>query len=189
MVRKCLISLFFVFIPFSVSFASMGNVVHIFKYANQRFAMMRLIAAYKYINRFPVDITIPERVELRSLFRYVHRVGLNAASARPFIIAGVLIGKDIQLGWIKKWRAEGLPRGEKAKDLRAVILPMLVQIDRRMIDSIVLAVPTLQDPKNLDKIKQIAAKELTATYLSQKDKAIYINSLLKVRLSKRKVTA
>lgn len=161
--------------------ANMGIVKYIFRYANQRLEIMRAIAAYKYKNKLYANVTIPERMELRHLFLYVHGTGLDLKSAHLFIMVNLSAGKHYQRLCIQQWHHYGFPKDEKVDDLGEVLLPMLIQIDRKMWDSIVLALPTLHDPKNLSEIKKLADQELTVKYLSPRIKALYVKSLLSIK--------
>ncbi len=186
--KFCAIFLLFT-LPFCSALASMGDVGQVFKSANQRFQLMRDIAAYKYVNRLPINITIPERVVLRKVLWYANQKGVNLRTARSFILLGVAIGKKMQQNWIQLWRQQGFPKNEKPKNMRTALIPQLLKLDEQLVDALILAVPALQDPNNLDAIKAEAKQELTAKLLNDTVRAIYVKALLKVRLKPKKKKA
>lgn len=184
MIRRLLILFIFLWIPGQGLCAPTPeqSVQSVFRLTNQRFVMMHAVAAYKHLNHLPVDITIPERVELRSLFRYMGETRLNVRSARPFVTNSLLIGKNIQLRWMHYWRQAGVRQPTEAKKLDTEIVPLLVDNDKKMVNNMVRGLPYLRNPKNVSAIQKMARQILTAPFLQERDRVVLVNDLLKIRL-------
>ncbi|MFT4585437.1 MAG: cyclohexadienyl dehydratase [Gammaproteobacteria bacterium] len=121
----CLLSI----VPFYASGATIDELVL------ERLALMRDVAAYKWVNKLPIEDLTREAVVFndvteRSLVRGIE----IESSARLF---GELVGaaKEIQRYWFSVWKTHEAP--VRAVDLKTQIRPRLTELGFEIFDSLV----------------------------------------------------
>jgi chorismate mutase len=182
--KRRIVVLLLVILPFSSVFASMEAVKTLLGLINQRYWVERDIAAVKFSKNDPIIISIPERIALRSIIRYANKKHeLDLGSLQQFLVIEILVAQKVQERWMAHWRLTGgLPAKYKVKDLRRDLIPKLIKSDEATLDEIVNAIPTSNNPKNYQTILKAANKIIVAPFVNEQDKALLVQSLSKVRM-------
>jgi len=166
----------------NVSLAVTSPSDKFFGLVNQRLVFMKQFAAAKFVNNYPINLTIPERVAVRAILRYALELGFDVRDVRSFVTLELLVGKSVQQHWYAKWKQDGFPKDYKVQDLRAELMPQLTTLDKKMLDALLQAMPEFRNSNSVDIEKQ-AQKIITAPFVTVEQRQALIKSALKVHMS------
>lgn len=110
-----------------------------------RLSLMEAVAAWKYAHDAPVTDAPREQKVLDATVARAQALGLEPASSRQLFALQIALARKIQEHWIAAWRA-GAPRSRQVRDLDTDLRPQLDDIGARLLKSIYLALPPLQQP-------------------------------------------
>ena len=94
--------------------------------AHQRLAIMRDVAAYKWINGLPVEDGAREARVLGSAESAALRFGVDVAATRELFQVQIEAAKEVQLYWFEIWSADKAP--DDAPDLIRELRPRLLAL-------------------------------------------------------------
>lgn len=145
------------------------------KLVDQRLQVMEDVALYKYAHGIPVENIKREEVVLASAIASASQHQLKPASVEAFFRLQIALAKQVQRGWIEKWRTEGRDPGTIAADipsLKTDIRPRLINLGGQIVQQFPLALPALQDPSqqasNRHKIEQAISSPYITTAMKHK---------------------
>lgn len=93
---------------------------------NARLALMKDVAAYKWINKLPVTAIDREAVVINRAAMDGLRHGLTTSGSASFFRAQIEAAKDIQQCWHQRWDTSGGPT--QARDLNGDVRPELIRL-------------------------------------------------------------
>jgi cyclohexadienyl dehydratase len=100
----------------------------------ERLALMRSVAAYKWLNGIPIEDREREALVIASAEADGLRHGMRPDTTARFFAIQIEAAKDIQRYWFERWSAGGAP--EEAADLSLVIRPQLIELGNAILTGI-----------------------------------------------------
>jgi cyclohexadienyl dehydratase len=98
----------------------------LYRLIGQRLALMEQVAAYKWINRRPIEDTAREKVVIAQVVYRGLDQGITVKTSADFFQAQIDAAKDIQQCWFDRWRKRASP--DSAVDLNIEIRPRLISL-------------------------------------------------------------
>jgi len=108
----------------------------VFTLIHQRLALMQPVAAFKWIEKRPVEDLAREAVVLDKATEQAVNAGLAPDGARAFFQAQILAAKDIQNCWIARWHTGAATPPDSAPDLASEVRPKLIAIGNDLLAAI-----------------------------------------------------
>ena len=93
---------------------------------NQRLALMRDVAAYKWIHKLPIEDLAREKVVVDAASKGALQRGINPNSSNLFFRVQISAAKEIQEYWFSQWSNDNAPG--VAPDLIGEVRPQLIQL-------------------------------------------------------------
>jgi chorismate mutase len=162
--------------------ATLADSKKVFQLINARFNYMQTIAAYKYINHVPVTVPIHQRVMMKEAVTTGLALHLNGQTVRQFYDVQIAIGKEIQRSWMHQWDQE--PSFAKSIKLNANHQDWhmhLHTLDVQLLQQIAKAMPVLQNPKLVVKLRQQAILEINNPKVTMPFKIMVFEALLQIK--------
>jgi cyclohexadienyl dehydratase len=144
-----------------------------------RLELMQEVAAWKYLQRLPVEDVQREQAVLDAAVARAEKLGMAAAPARELFALQIALARQVQQYWIDKWQL-GEPAPSTVRDLNAELRPELDRLGERILQAIYLALPELQRPDFVARKAAIAAQVETAG-ISGDDSTRLIDALARLR--------
>ncbi len=101
-----------------------------------RLALMKDVAAYKFLNDIAIEDKEREAVVLSRAVDQAEAAGLDGASVAPFFTAQIDAAKVIQQCWFVRWRQDEADIPEGTPDLQNDIRPRLIDIGNDLVTAI-----------------------------------------------------
>ncbi len=99
---------------------------HLYTLVSDRLDLMDEVAAFKWINRIPVEDLKREAVVLEKARSDSLKAGIGIKASEEFFAQQILAAKEIQAYWFAQWDRTGGP--VTAPDLRNEIRPQLIEL-------------------------------------------------------------
>ena len=96
----------------------------LYRLINQRLSLMEQVAAYKWINRQPIEVPVREAFVISKAVEDGLQYSITTDSSHAFFSAQIEAAKDIQQCWFGRW-SKGQPP-EAAEDLVGIVRPKLI---------------------------------------------------------------
>ncbi|HJO94929.1 MAG TPA: gamma subclass chorismate mutase AroQ [Victivallales bacterium] len=122
---------------------SVKNFTNLCVLLNNRLKLMKEVAAYKYINKLPIEDRNREKIVLNASIKKAIKEGLQPASVKSFFSTQIELSKYIQNQWFLKWDTTGFPKEYIPMNLKHEIRPKLIIIG----DEIVKSIKQIKDEK------------------------------------------
>ena len=97
----------------------------------QRLSLMRDVAAYKWINRQPIEVPEREALVIDNAIMSGLEFGITARSSEVFFRAQIEAARDIQRCWFDRWQASSPP--VNARDLIGDVRPRLLELGSTIV--------------------------------------------------------
>lgn len=104
---------------------------------HQRLALMRDVAAYKWIHKLPIEDLAREKVVVDAASRGALQHGITPNSSNRFFRVQISAAKEIQEYWFSQWSNDNAPR--EAPDLIGEIRPLLIQLGDTILAQLPIA--------------------------------------------------
>ena len=119
-----------------VLFASsvLAEDADVYQLIQKRLELMDEVAAYKWINKLPVEDLAREAVVLQNATIQSLKVGIRIEHSKQFFLQQIEAAKEIQRYWYSYW--ENNPAPENAPDLRNVVRPELTRLGNEIISNL-----------------------------------------------------
>lgn len=125
--------------------SAQADVADLVEQLRARLELMEAVAAWKHLHQLPVTDATREQKVLAATVQQAQELGIDAEGARSLFSLQIALARKIQEDRISHWRA-GEPVTVKVRDLDTDLRPALDQIGRRLLRSIYLALPELEQP-------------------------------------------
>lgn len=162
----------------------MADTGKLFELVNKRLSYMKDVAAFKWVNKKPIEDISREAVVIQKASEAAGKEGLDVESTQLFFGVQIEAAKQIQRGWHKVWRENGFPEDVTFADLKTEIRPALIKLGNEIIIQIKTAGPTLRDPDFSDKLKSMIKSGINIKYVDDKTKEKLLKALSKIELAK-----
>lgn len=129
-------------IVMAATFSGPNEVARVFDLMQQRLAIMRSVAAWKYANDVPITDAVREHQVLDATVARARQLGIEDEPARALYSLQIRMARDVQEHFISAWKARG---GSDAAvhDLKAELRPELDRLGAELLQAIHLALPEL----------------------------------------------
>src|SRR5690606_26159628 len=94
-------------IALAATFSGPEEVAKVFDLMQQRLAIMRSVAAWKYANNVPVTDAAREQQVLDATVAQAQRLGIDGGPARQLYSLQIRMARDVQEHFISQWKARG----------------------------------------------------------------------------------
>jgi cyclohexadienyl dehydratase len=98
----------------------------LYEVINQRLSLMKQVAAYKWINKLPIEAPAREKVVIKKASLSGLNHGVTVDSSERFFRSQIEAAKDIQRCWFDTWHLGEPPTS--AEDLNATVRPKLIRL-------------------------------------------------------------
>jgi cyclohexadienyl dehydratase len=115
-------------VPFYASGATLDDLIV------ERFALMRDVAAYKWINKLPIEDLAREAVMFKDVAERSLVHGIDIDSTERLFGELISSAKEIQRYWFLYWETHAAP--VSATDLNLRVRPRLIELNRELFESI-----------------------------------------------------
>ncbi|HEY0943190.1 MAG TPA: gamma subclass chorismate mutase AroQ [Steroidobacter sp.] len=129
-------------IVMAASFSGPAEVAKVFALMQQRLAIMRSVAAWKYANNVPVTDAVREQQVLDATVAQAQRLGIDGDPARQLYSLQIRMARDVQEHFISAWKAQD-GSDEAVRDLQTELRPELDRLGAELLRAIYLALPEL----------------------------------------------
>ena len=138
MIRK-LVCLWFVLFAPTVT----ANDAHLYQLVHSRLALMKDVAAYKWINEIPIENLEREAFILEKAAAESLRSGIRLEDSKRFFSEQISAAKKIQQYWFSDW--ENQPGPAAAPDLDNILRPELIKLGNKITRELKFAQPINAD--------------------------------------------
>ncbi len=163
--------------------AASSELDGLFLLVNERLALMKDVAAYKFANGIEIENEHRETVVLRKAMASAGQYQLNPASVETFFRLQIKVAKVVQQGWIEYWAEQDADLSKEAgiTDLNAEIRPKLIILGDQLIRQISLALPELQDRQQFGKNFSKAKQTINNRFVSSANKQQLLEALVMIK--------
>ncbi len=152
----------------------------LFQLINERLSYMKDVAAFKWVNKKPIEDKAREEVVIQKTAEAAGKEGLDVESAKGFFRVQIEAAKVIQNQFHDTWKKNGFPRDAKFADLKTEIRPALIDLGNRILAQIKAALPVLKNPENTVALEEMIQKEVTVKYVDAEMKQALLDALRKI---------
>jgi cyclohexadienyl dehydratase len=126
----------------AATFSGPEDVGRVFDLMQQRLAIMRSVAAWKYANDVPVTDAVREQQVLDAAVLQAEQLGIDGGPARELYALQIRMARDVQEHFISTWKSQG-GSSEPVRDLKTQLRPELDRLGAQLLRAIYLALPEL----------------------------------------------
>ncbi len=138
MIRKHICLWFVLFAP-----TVAANDAHLYQQVHNRLALMKDVAAYKWINGISIENLEREALILEKAATESLRSGIRIEDSKRFFSEQISAAKEIQQYWFSYW--ENQPGPSTAPDLTTILRPELIKLGNKITRELKFAQPTNAD--------------------------------------------
>ncbi|WP_168204034.1 chorismate mutase [Aliikangiella coralliicola] len=179
--KNIMLSLFLISI-FSLQASAENISKELFKAMNERLSYMEDVALFKANHHRPIEDIEREKLVIKKAVITARSLGIEATQIENFFQAQIAVAKAIQY----RYRADLLskPTTRKPKDLQKFVRPELVQLGETIINKIAARIKSEGQfqPTQFSEFSEI----IDVKYVSQSDKRLLFDALLKIKLQTKK---
>ncbi len=107
-----------------------ANDGHLYQLVHSRLALMKDVAAYKWINRIPIENSEREAFILEKAAVESLRLGIRLEDSRRFFSEQISAAKEIQQYWFSYWEYQ--PGPSTPPDLNTILRPELIKLGNKI---------------------------------------------------------
>ena len=133
-------------VDFAPALVIAPNLIRINNLMHNRLSLMRDVAAWKWVNKEPIEDLERERELLARLNLRAVALGFEAESVERIFLIQFDMAKSIQRYWHDRWELAGFPDDWQPVDLQTVLRPQLTDLAEQILIAIYLQVPALRSP-------------------------------------------
>lgn len=156
----------------------------LFELINGRLSYMKDVAAFKWVNKKPIEDLAREEVVIQKTAEAAGKAGLDEESTKQFFRVQIEAAKQIQRGWHKEWQENGFPEDAKFADLTTEIRPALIELGDDIIVQIKTTMPVLSNSSNEDKLKRMIKSSIKVKHVDEITKEQLLEALTKIESAK-----
>jgi len=176
------LALVLLFISLSISTSCVASTLQpanrLFDLMNQRFSMMKSVAAYKWQHRLPPYAPKREQLVLKMATTAAVRQGLAAKPIRQFFQLQMNASVVIEQRWIRYWQRHGFPKNFLAPNLKTQIRPDLTHLGNQIVIQLKRALPVLRQSRYRRQLRRSIYRRITVRFVSKSTKYRLLQSLM-----------
>lgn len=156
---------------------SFHTLVHL---VDQRLSYMKDVAAYKWVNKLPIEDVQREEIVLAKSMSAAGLFGLDSLSTRSFFETQISLAKTIQQFWFDQWTREGFVTYDYA-DLKTEIRPSLIELGDDILKTIAELQPWQFSRGEKRQAKRLLMKEILVKGQKKRDRLPLYDAIFKIQ--------
>ncbi len=156
---------------------SFPTLVHLL---DQRLSYMKDVAAFKWVNKLPIEDLQREEIVLNKSMSAAGDFGLDSLSTYSFFETQITLAKTIQQFWFDQWTKNGFVNYDYA-DLKTEIRPALLELGDDILRTLAELEPWQFTSREKRQAKRLLMQEITVQGQKKRDRLPLDTAIFKVQ--------